>query len=232
MFSYSFIRKMLNERLGLQVQDTIIEELKAEITELAHMVRDNFLLAVKAFEEKDTTAAENIIIKDDKVNILTEKISKHNFSAIALQAPVATDLRTLGAYLKIVTDLERIGDLAVNIAKAVIRLEKTKQTLPLFDIIHMSNEVNNMMELVIHSFLSEDISELRSLNERDDIIDSLHRQNVEKIEEALEAQPHNFKEAIQYIKVLHALERIGDHVTNIGEWTVYMKVGNIVELNH
>lgn len=70
------------------------------------------------------------------------------------------------------------------------------------------------------------------MNERDDIIDSLHRQNVEKIEEALEAQPHNFKEAIQYIKVLHALERIGDHVTNIGEWTIYMKVGNIVELNH
>ncbi|MMZ56176.1 hypothetical protein D1872_180580 [compost metagenome] len=223
---------MLNERLGSQVQDTIIEELKTEITELVNMVRDNFLLATKAFEEKDTTVAGEIIARDDKVNMLTEGISKRNLSAIALQAPVATDLRMLGAYLKIVTDLERIGDLAVSIAKAVIRLEKTKQALPLFDIIHMSNEVNKMMNLVIHSFLSEDISELRSLNEKDDVIDSLHRQNVEKIEEALEVQPHNFREAIQYIKVLHALERIGDHITNIGEWTVYMKVGNIVELNH
>jgi phosphate transport system protein len=214
------------------MQTALIHNLKVEIVELANVVRDNFLLAVQAFENKNSELAKEVIVRDEKANTLTDKISKQNLSLIALQAPVATDLRTLGAYLKIVTDLERIGDLAVNIAKAVVRLDNTDKTLPFFDIINMANEVKHILDIVIQSFISEDIKNVRSLNEMDDVIDSLHRKNVEMIESALEKEPGHFKEAIQYIKLLHALERIGDHATNIGEWTVYMKTGNIADLNH
>jgi phosphate transport system protein len=214
------------------MQTALIHNLKVEIVELANVVRDNFLLAVQAFENKNSELAKEVIVRDEKANTLTDKISKQNLSLIALQAPVATDLRTLGAYLKIVTDLERIGDLAVSIAKAVVRLDNTNKTLPFFDIINMANEVKHILDIVIQSFISEDIKNVRSLNEMDDVIDSLHRKNVEIIESTLEKEPGHFKEAIQYIKLLHALERIGDHATNIGEWTVYMKTGNIADLNH
>jgi phosphate transport system protein len=213
------------------MQEKLITELKGEILNLAHIVRENFLLATKAFQNKNIETAKEVVARDETANILTDKISKQNLSLIALQAPVAADLRTMGAYLKIVTDLERIGDLAVDIAKAVVRMEKTDKTLPYLDILIMFQEVNNILLLVVDAFANEDTSRLDSLNEMDDVIDKLHRENVEAIERILERESKYFKEAIQYIKLLHALERIGDHATNIGEWTIYMKTGMITVLN-
>lgn len=205
---------------------------KKQITELAHIVQESFLQAVHAFEQKNATLAEEVLTRDEEANTLTDKASKQSLSLIALQAPVAGDMRTIGAYLKIVTDLERIGDLAVDMARAVIRMEKTEKELPFFSIMDMANEVKNILNIALKAFEEEDINPIHTLNEMDDVIDSLHRRNVEMLESILEKEPQHFKEAIQYIKLLHALERIGDHATNIGEWTLYMKTGHIANLNH
>lgn len=205
---------------------------KVQITELAQIVHGNFLQAVQAFEQKNAALAQDVITRDEEANVLTDKASKQSLSLIALQAPVAGDMRTIGAYLKIVTDLERIGDLAVDMARAIIRMDKTEKELPFFSIIDMANEVKNILNIACKAFEEENIHPIHTLNEMDDVIDALHRRNVEMLESLLEKQPQHFKEAIQYIKLLHALERIGDHATNIGEWTLYMKTGHIADLNH
>ncbi|BAU28637.1 PhoU-like phosphate uptake regulator [Aneurinibacillus soli] len=214
------------------MQTHSFEQVKQQIIELAYMVRGHFLQATQAFEQKNAELAREVTAQDEEANALTDSVSKHSLSLIALQAPVAGDMRTVGAYLKIVTDLERIGDQAVDMADAVIRMDKTEKELPFFSIMDMTDAVKGILDTTIQAFEKEDINPLHTLNDMDDVIDTLHRRNVEMLESLLEKEPQHFREAIQYIKLLHALERIGDHATNIGEWTLYMKTGHIADLNH
>ncbi|WP_027415331.1 phosphate signaling complex protein PhoU [Aneurinibacillus terranovensis] len=213
------------------MQKQHIEELKKEVSHMASVACEGFTQAWKSLEEHDLALAKTVIVRDEKLNVLAEKIFKMSLSLIALQAPVATDLRSIGSYLKIVTDLERIGDLAVEIAKVVVRLEARPFTIPLFDIPAMAEKVKEIIQVSVDMLETFNTQESRSLDMMDDVIDRYYSNCFTYLETSMRNNPDYVTEGVQLIKLIQTLERIGDHATNIGEWTVYIATGNIADLN-
>ncbi|MED0675980.1 phosphate signaling complex protein PhoU [Aneurinibacillus thermoaerophilus] len=213
------------------MQEGQLEQLKNEITQMALIAQAGFFQAWSAFQEVDLKLAKDVIVRDEKLNVLAEKIFKMSLSLIALQAPVATDLRTIGSYLKIATDLERIGDHAVKIAKVVVRLNGKKSSLSPKEIPIMGEKVAEMLEVCVQAIQSGDARHLRLLDNMDDGVDEYYKKCFDYIEWSMEKRPDLVKEGVQLIKVIQSLERIGDHATNIGEWTLYMCTGSIADLN-
>lgn len=213
------------------MQESQLNQLTKEVAEMATIARSGFLQAWRAFLEADLDMARDVIVRDEKLNVLAEKIFKMSLRLIALQAPVATDLRAIGSYLKMVTDLERIGDLSVSIAKVVVRLNGAGYHLSLFEMPLMVERVKEMLDVCVQAIESGDFRRLRLLDEMDDVIDGYYSKCFDYIECNMERQPELIKEGVQLLKVLQSLERIGDHATNIGEWSLYMSTGNIADLN-
>ncbi|GEN35295.1 MULTISPECIES: phosphate signaling complex protein PhoU [Aneurinibacillus] len=213
------------------MQERQLNQLTNEVAEMAAIAQAGFLQAWRAFLEADLTLAKEVIVRDEKLNVLAEKIFKMSLRLIALQAPVAADLRAIGSYLKIVTDLERIGDLSVSIAKVVVRLDGKAYQLALFEMPTMGEKVKEMLDVCVQAIKSGDARRLRLLDEMDDIIDAYYSKCFDYVEWSMERQPELIKEGVQLIKVLQSLERIGDHATNIGEWALYISTGSIADLN-
>ncbi|WP_047154554.1 phosphate signaling complex protein PhoU [Aneurinibacillus tyrosinisolvens] len=213
------------------MQENQIMELKDKVLELAYLAQEGFIQSWKSFEEGNLEIAKGVIVRDEKLNVVAEKIFKMSLSLIALQAPVATDLRMVGSYLKIATDLERIGDLAVEIAKVVVRLGGSPYAISLFEIPTMAAKVHEMLDVGVEALRSWDTSRLRSLDEMDDVIDAYYSKCFNYLEVSMESNPAFVKEGAQLLKVIQTLERIGDHTTNLGEWTFYMTTGSIADLN-
>lgn len=213
------------------MQEELLQHLKQEILRMAYLAQTGFLRAWKSFEERDIQMAREVITHDEKLNVLAGKIFKKSLELIALQAPVARDLRTVGAYLKSVTDLERIGDLSVEIAKVVVRLtEKRGETL-VFEIPEMAAKVNDMLQVTIACLEDGSTQLARTLDDMDDIVDGFYRKTIINLENAMKLDSAYVCEGVQLLKLIQTLERIGDHATNIGEWIIYMHTGNIADLN-
>lgn len=208
-----------------------IDLLKQDLLRMASLAEMGFLRAFESFENKDIANARDVIVNDEKLNVLAEKMFKKSLEFIALHAPVARDLRTIGAYLKIVTDLERIGDLSVEIAKVVVRLNGNQGNTLLFDIPPMAEKVKQMLKVSLTCLEDGMISYARTLDDMDDTVDSYFRKNMISLENAMKVDSQYVSEGVQLLKLIQHLERIGDHATNIGEWTIYMSTGNIADLN-
>ncbi|WCN37723.1 phosphate signaling complex protein PhoU [Aneurinibacillus uraniidurans] len=205
--------------------------LKNEVADMAQIAQNGFLQAWKAFQAGSVKQAKEVVVRDEKLNVLAARIFKMGLSLIARQAPVAKDLRTIGAYLKVVTDLERIGDLSGDIANVVVRLEGKPQKVPLFEIPDMAASVQEILSLSVRALKMGDTRQLRSLDDMDDVIDAYYSRCFIYLERSMESESDYVQEGVQLFKVIQALERIGDHATNIGEWTLYMSTGNIADLN-
>jgi phosphate transport system protein len=213
------------------MQEQQLEQLRTEVLQMAQIAQIAFVQAWHAFQNADHNVAKQVIIRDEKLNVLAEKIFKMSLRLIALEAPVAADLRTICSYLKIVTDLERIGDLAVDISKAVTRLGEKPYHLPLFEIPTMGEKVKEILELSIHAISSNETKHLRLLDDMDDVIDAYYNKCFNCLEISMEQNSEYVKEGVQFIKILQALERVGDHATNIGEWELYISTGSMADLN-
>jgi phosphate transport system protein len=213
------------------MQEQQMNQLKEEVWQMAKISQAGFLQAWQAFQDANLQLAKEVIVRDEKLNVLAEKIFKMSLRLIALQAPVAADLRAIGSYLKIVTDLERIGDLAVKIAKVVVCLGGKPYQLSLFEIPTMGEKVKEMLDVCVKAIETGDSRRLSLLDEMDDVVDRYYSKCFDYLEWSMEKHPECVREGVQLIKVLQSLERIGDHATNIGEWTLYMSTGNITDLN-
>lgn len=213
------------------MQDVQMNRLKQDILRMASLAQMGFIRAWKSFEERDIEMAREVIIHDEKLNVLAEKIFKKSLELIALQAPVARDLRTVGAYLKAVTDLERIGDLSVEIAKVVVRLTENRGDTLLFEIPQMADKVKDMLRVSITCMEDGNTNHARTLDDMDDIIDGFYRKTFINLENAMKLDSEYVSVGVQLLKLIQTLERIGDHATNIGEWIIYMSTGNIADLN-
>lgn len=213
------------------MQDVKINRLKQDVLRMAILSQNGFLRAWKSFEARDIEMAREVIIHDEKLNVLAEKIFKKSLELIALQAPVAKDLRTIGGYLKVVTDLERIGDLSVEIAKVVVRLQGLPRETLLFNIPEMAEKVSEMIQVSLTCMENGDTARARDLDDMDDIVDGYFRKNITNLENAMKLDSEYVVEGVQLVKMIQNLERIGDHATNIGEWTIYISTGNMADLN-
>lgn len=203
-----------------------IDELKKEVLTMANMVLVNISDSLSAFENNDLKLAQDISKRDDLVDNLEEEISKKALQIIWRQQPLASDLRLVTGILKLVTDLERIGDHAIDIANITIQTNNltTKRLIPLTT--KMANTAKEMVLKSIDAFFTLDEQLARKTIANDDLVDDLFKQIINSIIESVTNEKIEAEYAIYLVMVAKYIERIGDHAVNICEWIIFILSGN------
>ena len=187
---------------------------------------------VRAFTTHDRELAKEVTEADKKINEFEVKLEKKSLEIIALQQPVSTDLRRVITVLKATSDLERIGDHAVSIAKAAIRM-KGEVRIPIVEeeIKNMGKQARRLVESSLDLYLnSGDIETAYEIAASDEIINEYYSKIQELTTEEIKKNPDSLIAGRDYFQVITYLERIGDYAKNICEWVVYLRTGDITEL--
>ena len=200
-----------------------LEELNKDLREMAFMVEKAIEQTFVAFEDQNYTLAEDVIKGDRTVNDMERAIESRCLSLILRQQPVACDLRQISTALKVVTDLERIGDHASDIAELILRIKSEHayhivKHLPL-----MAEEARKMVHDAVEAFISQDLEETEKIIRMDDRVDSLFNQVKTDVISLLKTSPDQADQGIDLLMVAKYLERIGDHAVNVCEWTEFSK---------
>ncbi|MDQ0222460.1 phosphate signaling complex protein PhoU [Streptococcus moroccensis] len=186
---------------------------------------------VRAFVSHDRELAQEVIIGDEEVNNYELKLEKKSLEIIALQQPVANDLRTVITVLKASSDVERMGDHALSIAEATIRMKgETRLKEVEEEISKMGRAVKLMVEETMHAYIKGDDEKAREIAASDIAIDNMYNAIQALTIELIKENPEAVVAGKDYFQVLTYLERIGDYATNICEWVVFLKTGKIIEL--
>lgn len=211
--------------------DKDLDELNQEILKMGGIIEEQIYDAVEALIRKDLDLAEKVIQRDDQVDELQEIIEDKSVRLVIRQQPIAKDLRTIFAGIKLVTDLERISDIAVNIARIAKKILKEEYVKPLIDIPRVAKIAQNIVRVALDAYVKRDVSMAESLVEMEEAIDHLYSQIFRELLVIMLENPKTVSQAMQLIMVARQLERIGDHSTNIGEMVVYLETGKRIKLN-
>jgi len=208
----------------LQVE---LEKLKKRILLMGGMAEESVQSAVKALKSRDMDLAERIIEGDQAMNDLEVEIEEECLKIMALHQPVAVDLRFIAAVIKINNDLERVGDMAVNIAERVLIVAKTPPVSLAFDFDAMAAKVEGMLKMSLDSLVNGDVDMAYKVGFMDDAVDTMNHRCYDLVKEAVEREPDRANCLINLLLVSRHLERIADHATNIAEEVIYMIEGEI-----
>lgn len=202
-----------------------LNDLRARLAIMAYEVQKMIQKSVLSLQNSDAKAANEVILRDHEVNRLEVEMDDLCLVVLARRQPLGADLRFVTIALKMVTDLERIGDLAVSIANRTLKLQKMPAIEIPTNIAEMTKGVLNMLQLSIEAFLDSDPVKAESVIEKDDQIDELYHQLFRDLLKQM-AQNENLIEPLVHIQsVAKWLERIGDHCTNLAELVVFMVRG-------
>ena len=205
-----------------------IDRIKRSLLSLCAMVEDQVQLAVSAFLERDEDLAKTVERRDAQIDEREVEVEEECLKTLALHQPVAIDLRFVVAALKIDNDLERIGDLAVNIArKAAAFANEAPLDVP-FDIASMSEKTQAMLRDALDALVNLDEGLARNVCARDDEIDLIKHDFRVRIEEMIRRDPAKTASLLRLLAVTRNLERIADCATNIAEDVIYMIEGKII----
>lgn len=196
--------------------------LKARLLEMGGLAEERVRAVIRALVDRDPDVVEKILAGDEPLNRLQVEIDDRGFRLLALYQPVATDLRTIMAALKINTDLERVGDLAVNIAEAALRYFSHPPVKPLIDIPRMAGIAQGMLRDALDAFVQRNDRLARDVLERDDALDDLKSQVFRELLTYMLQDPSTIEPALDLVLVSRHLERIGDHATNVAEEVIFM----------
>ncbi|MCF7955348.1 MAG: phosphate signaling complex protein PhoU [Phycisphaerae bacterium] len=205
-----------------------IENLKKQLLTLCSMVEDSLWQAVKSIKNRDIDLARKVMISDSAIDDMEVKVEEDCLKILALHQPVAIDLRFIITALKINNDLERIGDLAVNIAERSQFLSAQKQDDMLFDFETMAEKTQAMVKKSIDALVNIDVKVAVEVCNDDDEVDEINRQMYDQVKEQVRKSPENVETLIHLLSISRHLERIADHATNIAEDVIYMVKGEIV----
>ena len=219
---------MLSNR---QQFDENLRELRNVLIEMGEKVSKAIDEAVESLKTTDLELAQKVIDNDRAINELEEKIEQIGTRLIATQQPVAKDLRRIMIAFKMAGDLERMGDLAVNLAKVRLRIGTEKLLKPLVDIPRMAEIVQTMTAESIKAYIEENIDLSYKMAKMDDEVDHLHSQILRELFELMQGKPNLVNQAMLLSFVSMHLERMADHATNIGENVVYLVSGKRPDLN-
>ncbi len=211
--------------------DEHLKELTTEIILMGERVEKAIELSVQSLITGDLTSAHMVISQDHEINALEERIDDIGSKLIATQQPVAKDLRRILISFKIASDLERMADLAVDVAKAAVRLGENSTLKTLTDIPRMAELAQQMTNESIVAFTDENIDLAYKMAKMDDEVDSLHSKVMIELFTHIAHDPQSINKAILVGFVSRYLERIADHATNIGESVVYLVRGKRPDLN-
>ncbi|CAI8896456.1 Phosphate-specific transport system accessory protein PhoU homolog [Brevibacillus sp. IT-7CA2] len=205
--------------------------LHRKLMTMGTLVEEAIHKSIKSLVERDAELAEQVIASDPVINELEQEIQSDCFRLIALQQPVGGDLRRLGTMLKLVTDLERMGDHAVSIAKTTRRLMADPYVKPLIDIPMMADHVKAMVRDCLNAYIARNKEAAEEIAARDDIVDKLYSTIFHDLIDLMTKNSQAISQGTHLLLVAQYLERIADHVTNICEWIIYMSTGKMTDLN-
>jgi phosphate transport system protein len=207
-----------------------LEIIKSKMFEMADLAIESIAKSVRALKDSDAHLAEQVIRDDSMLDNLEVEIDNECIRTLVTRQPAAVHLRFVLAMLKINTDLERIGDLATNIANEAISLNGRPTLKPLVDIPRMAEIAVSMLRDVFTSITERNAEKAREIINRDKDIDTLNMQVYRELFTYMAENAHNISQALGLIMVSKALERIGDHITNIAERAIYYIEG--VDIRH
>lgn len=205
-----------------------IEKLKKKTLALSARVEESVRNAVRSVSRRDSELARQVLSMDPTTDQMEVDVEEECLKILALHQPVANDLRFIIAALKLNSDLERIGDLAVNVAEQSIGLCDLPDIEIPFDLPGMREKVQAMLKASLDALVNLDSALARKVCADDDEVDAINRQMYQQVEQAIKERPDELKQQIRYLEVCRHLERIADHCTNIAEDVVYMIKGDIV----
>ncbi|SHI62884.1 phosphate signaling complex protein PhoU [Lutispora thermophila] len=211
--------------------DNELQELIKDMIKMSSIVEEALTDSINALKKQDIELADKVIAQDDLVDKMELEIEDKCLKLIALQQPIAKDLRIIATALKIVTDLERIADHAVDIAKITKRLSGEKYIKELIDIPRMAYIVTGMVKDSIDAYVKQDVDKAREVSKRDDEVDGLHSQIFRELLILMMEDPRKINQSTYFLFISQSIERIADHVTNICEWIIYAVTGEHVYLN-
>ena len=188
--------------------------------------------SVRSYIKHDKALAQEVIENDIKINDMETRLEKKSFEMIALQQPVTTDLRMIITVMKASSDLERMADHAVSVAKSTIRV-KGQTRIPEIEkeISDMSDYVKKMVDNVLVAYVKTDEKDARTIANMDQRVNDYFNRIYNATIKNMQSDPETVISGTDYLNVASYLERIGDYVTNICEWIVYLATGKITELN-
>lgn len=211
--------------------ETQLEELNRELIHMGALVEESIDSAVKALCNQDKEEARKAIASDRKIDYKEKEIEDLCLKLILQQQPVARDLRQISAALKMITDMERIGDQAADISDIAIFLAEEKYIKSLETIPEMAGATIRMVTGSIDAFVKSDLDLARSVIESDDIVDDLFVKVKDDLIGLVHQNPENGRQAMDLLMVAKYFERIGDHAVNIAEWVVFSITGEHREMD-
>ncbi|OGW62081.1 MAG: phosphate transport system regulatory protein PhoU [Nitrospirae bacterium RBG_16_64_22] len=211
-----------------RIFDEELKALKGRILALGGLVEEQVQRSIKALVDRDSDLARTTIEEDHRVNRMEVEVDEECVRLIALRQPAAGDLRFLTTAMKIVTDLERMGDLAVDTCERALELNEEPPLKPYIDIPRMADAAQRMLKEALDAFVNRDAALARKVCRDDDFVDDLNKQVFRELVSFMVEDPHTITRAIRISFISKYLERVADHATNIAEMVVYMVEGRII----
>lgn len=201
--------------------DEQLMELNKEMIEMGNKIISSIKNAIEALVAQDEKMARDIMKSDTEVDRLQKKIESICFNLLIQQQPVAKDLRTVTAAMKMVTDMERIGDHAADISEMTILMGKNSRINDFPHISKMATETMIMLNHSIEAYVEKDVKKANEVILHDDVVDDLFLEAKKDVIELILTNPSEGEEATDILMIAKYFERIGDHATNIAEWVIY-----------
>jgi phosphate transport system protein len=208
--------------------DVQLGDLRNKLLSLGGMVETEIANGMRALEERDSSLAEQVIAQDNQVNRLEVEIDEACRRLLVLRQPAASDLRFITTALKIVVDLERIGDLAVNVAERAIDLNQSPPLKPVHDLTGLAELCRTQLRAALDAFVDGDAIKAEAVIKDDALLDSVYSNLFNELLALMMEDPRNIRRANSLLFVAKHLERLGDHATNVAEMVIYMVRGTDV----
>ncbi len=209
-----------------------LEHLRQMILRMGALVEEAIADAMAALVDRDPGRARRVIERDHEINRYEVEIDERCIELLALRQPAATDLRLIITGLKISTDLERIGDLAVNMSERALELVEQPPLKPLIDLPRMADAARDMVRRSLDAYVRRDAAAAQAVCESDDTVDLLNDQIFRELLTYMMENPANISRALGLILIARYLERIADHATNISEMVIYLVKGKDIRHTH
>jgi phosphate transport system protein len=207
-----------------------LDNLRSRLLEMSGLVEDSVYRSIQSLIERDEVAAQQVLQNESRINRMEIEIDDLATSLLARVQPMATDLRFITAAIKINNDLERMGDISVNIVRRTLALMREPMPKELIDIPHMATLAQSMIRNSLDAFVRKDAELARSILTSDDVVDQLRDAVYEELIALMEQDPTTVRQSINLMLIARALERLADHATNIAEDVLFLVEG--VEVRH
>ena len=207
-----------------------LNQLKENVADMATRVEKNYETLFEAYEKKEKAAIEKIVAVDKDINRRQREIESECLFLITRQQPIVSDLRAVTASLKVVTDIERVGDHVADIAELLIRMDMKELSVYSVHLNPMIGETRDMLRMAVDAFTGRNKEEAQEVIRKDDVVDELFNAVKNDVIESLKKETRDADECVDILMIAKYLEKIGDHAVNICEWEIFKETGNISDM--